>query len=139
MNTKIRSARVTDARAIRKLIRLYPDRLVQDYVPATKFFFVAEACPVRRRSLSNGVGKTIVACCALEIYSKKIAEIRSLSVRPDYQGQGIATALVAACVDRAKKKKIKEVLAITGAVKLFEKSGFSTLQHEKYAMLKMLR
>ncbi len=124
---RIRSARVSDARAIRKLIRLYPDRLVQDYIPATKFFFVAE------------VGKHIVGCCALEIYSKKIAEIRSLSVHSDFQGQGIATALVSACVERANKKKIKEVLAITGAVKLFEKSGFSTLQHEKYAMLKMLR
>lgn len=124
---RIRSARVKDARAIRKLIRLYPDRLVQDYVPATKLFFVAE------------VDKQIVGCCALEIYSKKIAEIRSLSVNSDFQGKGIATALVAACVERANKKKIKEVLAITGAVKLFEKSGFSTLQHEKYAMLKMLR
>lgn len=123
---RIRSARAGDARAIRKLIRLYPDRLVQDYVPATKFFFVAE------------IDKKIVGCCALEIYSKKIAEIRSLSVHPDYQGQGIATELVAACVSRAEKKRIKEVLAITGAVKLFEKSGFSTLQHEKYAMLKML-
>ncbi len=125
--TKIRSARDLDARAIRKLIRLYPDRLVQDYVPATKFFFVAEA------------DKQIVGCCALEIYSKKIAEIRSVAVHPDHQGQGIATALVAACLERAKKRKIKEILAITGAVKLFEKSGFSTLQHEKYAMLKVLR
>jgi amino-acid N-acetyltransferase len=100
--------------------------LVQDYVPAAKFFFVAE------------VDKQIVGCCALEIYSRKIAEIRSLSVHSDFQGQGIATALVSACVKRAEKKKIKEVLAITGAVKLFEKSGFSTLQHEKYALLKML-
>ncbi len=124
---RIRAARAGDARAIRKLIRLYPDRLVQDYVPATKSFFVAEE------------GKRIVACCALEIYSKKIAEIRSLSVHPDFQRHGIATELVAACTLRAERKRIKEVLAITGAVTLFEKSGFSTLQHEKYAMLKMLR
>ncbi len=123
---RIRSARVSDARAIRKLIRLYPDRLVQDYVPATKFFFVGE------------VDKQIVGCCALEIYSKKIAEIRSLSVHSDFQGQGIATALVAACISRAEKRRVKEVLAITGAVGLFEKSGFSTFQHEKYAMLKVL-
>lgn len=126
MEAKIRSARVEDSRAIRKLIRLYPKHLVQDYVPATRFFFVAE------------VDKSIVGCCALEIYSKKIAEIRSLSVHSDFQGQGIATALVAACLKRARKKKIKEVLAITGAVNLFEKAGFSTHQHEKYAMLKFL-
>ena len=39
----------------------------------------------------------IVGCAALEIYSKKLCEIRSLAVDPSAQGLGIGKQLVAAC------------------------------------------
>ncbi|MBZ0278349.1 MAG: GNAT family N-acetyltransferase, partial [Anaerolineae bacterium] len=45
----------------------------------------------------------IVGCAALEIYSKKLAEVRSLAVSPKVQGMGIGKRLVQVCVDRAKE------------------------------------
>lgn len=83
-------------------------------------------------------GDMIIACCALEIYSQRLAEIRSLAVAPEYQGRGIGKQLVAACLNEAKEKNIYEVLTITGSSALFEKQGFATFNNEKYALLKIL-
>jgi amino-acid N-acetyltransferase len=123
----IRKARESDVPAIKKLVRANPRQLVQSYIPATVCFYVAE---------EEGV---VVGCCALEVYSKKIAEIRTLAIKKVFRRQGIATALIKKCVAEARRKGVKEVLAITGAVKLFEKQGFGTFHQEKYAMLKMLK
>ena len=122
----IRKAAAKDSASVRKLIREFPDKLLQHNLPPLNCFFIA---------IEN---KKIVACCALEIYSKRLAEIRSLSVSESYQGRGIATALITRCLEEAKKRKVYEVLSVTGAVSLFEKSGFSTFNKEKYALLKVL-
>lgn len=66
----------------------------------------------------------VVGCAALEIYNKKMAEVRSLVVNPQYQGKGYGTRLAKACLDEAKKKKIYEVLAVTDRENLFGKLGF---------------
>lgn len=66
----------------------------------------------------------VVGCCALEVYSKKLAEIRSLVVADNYKKQGIGRALVEACLAEAKVKQIFEVLAITDKDAFFEKLGF---------------
>ncbi len=58
-------------------------------------------------------GGKIVACCALDIYSKKLAEIRSLVVASDFQRKGIGTKLIRKCVKKAKRQGIYEVLAVT--------------------------
>ena len=47
---------------------------------------------------SNG---RIVGFAALEVYSAKLAEVRSLVVSPETQGQGVGRRLLAACVDKA--------------------------------------
>lgn len=66
----------------------------------------------------------IVGCCQLDIYSKKLAEIRSLVVSPDYRGRGVATNLINACLEKSREEGIYEVLAVTDKDKLFEKVGF---------------
>ena len=123
----IRKAKKADSIAIRKLIKAFPDKLLQDHLPPLKWFFVCEE------------GKELIACCALEIYSERLAEIRSLAVARDYQGKGYAKALIERCIKEARKKKVYEVLSVTGAVSLFEKNGFRTFNNEKYALLKILR
>ena len=80
----------------------------------------------------------VVGCCALEVYSKRLAEIRSLAVAPEHQGKGIASKLIESCIQEAKEKEIYEVLTITGSSSLFEKQGFGTFNNEKYALLKIL-
>ncbi len=123
---QIRNATVADFSAIKILIAEFPDALMQDHLPQPTDFLVAEA---------DG---RIVGCCALEIYSKRLAEVRSLAVTKSHQGAGIASALVEKCIVRAKEESVYEVLTITGALPFFQKQGFGTFNNEKYAMLKIL-
>lgn len=77
----------------------------------------------------------LVGCAALEVYSPKLAEIRSLAVSPAAQGLGIGRRLVAACVQRAHELRILEVMAITSSDNFFMACGFDyTLPGEKRAL-----
>lgn len=76
----------------------------------------------------------IVACCALEVYNRKLAEIRSLAVSPKHQGRGIASSLVQHCLKQAKKRRIYEVLAITDRENIFRRHGFSEQLHGQKAL-----
>lgn len=75
-------------------------------------FFIAEV---------NG---EVVGCAALEIYSKKLAEIRSLAVSPKVQGMGVGKKLVAACVQLANERGVFEIMAISAAEDFFMSCGF---------------
>jgi amino-acid N-acetyltransferase len=124
---KIRRATKKDWTEIRGLIALYPNQLMQEDIPQPEKFFVAEED-----------GK-IVGCCALDIYSQRIAEVRSLAVLKKFWGQGIGKKLVNACLKKAQAKKIHEVFAITSRASFFERLGFATFQQEKTALFKKLR
>ena len=69
----------------------------------------------------------IVACCSLEIYCKKLSEIRSLFVLPDYRNKGIATELINECIDMAREATVLELLIVTDHIDLFERCGFSEI------------
>lgn len=107
---------------IRDLIRLHPGQLVQRNLPRASSFFVASA------------GEKLVGCCALQIYSKRIAEVRSLSVDPEYQDHGIATKLVECCIERGKARGVRELFAVTSQTSFFSRLGFATFRREKTAM-----
>lgn len=77
----------------------------------------------------------IAGFAALEIYSPKLAEIRSLAVAPIHQGRGIGRRLIDACVSRAKERNVLEVMAITATEEFFERCGFDyTLPGQKKAL-----
>ena len=122
----VRKATEADFPAIEAIIRRFPDTLMQIHLPRPDEFFVAEED-----------GK-IVGCCALEVYSQRLAEVRSLAVLPEHQGNGIASSLIQKCLDEARALKIYEVLTITGATSLFEKQGFGAFNNEKFALFKIL-
>jgi len=82
----------------------------------------------------------IVGFAALEVYSPKLAEIRSLAVDPQHQGHGIGKALVEACIHRARAMDVFEVMAVTSADGFFQKCGFDfTLPGEKKALFLQTR
>lgn len=82
----------------------------------------------------------IVGCAALEIYSKKLCEIRSLAVAPSARGLGIGKALVAACVELAMQRGIYEIMAISVAEDFFKSCGFDfTLPNLKKAFFLQTR
>lgn len=82
----------------------------------------------------------IVGFAALEIYSRKLAEIRSLCVAPDLQGLGIGKRLTQACVILAQERRIFEIMVITSSDDFFRGCGFDfTLPGEKKALFMQTR
>ena len=118
----VRPAVAQDMPRIRGLIREYPKRLVQKDLPRTPSFFVAE------------MKGRVVGCCALQIYSRRLGEVRSLAVHPEFRGRGIGRKLVAACQARARERGVKEILAVTSEVMFFECCGFRTFFGERIAL-----
>ena len=107
--------------------RLLP-RTHDELTDLTRHGFVAEV---------NG---RFVGFAALEIYSVKLAELRSLAVSSEYQGRGIGKALVQACVERAQQHNVFEVMAITSSEEFFQRCGFDfTLPGEKKALFLQTR
>ena len=82
----------------------------------------------------------ILGFAALEIYSTKLAELRSLAVSPEFQGLGVGKALVNACIERARQHNVFEVMAITSSEEFFQRCGFDfTLPGEKKALFLQTR
>ncbi|MFO7322083.1 MAG: GNAT family N-acetyltransferase [Chloroflexota bacterium] len=128
-NVTVRPATPEDIPASAELIRLYVEqgkllpRTLEEFDELLPTMFVAE------------LDGRVVGCAALEIYSRKLAEIRSLAVAPDVQGLGVGKQLVQACVNLAREKNVLEVMAITSSDAFFMACGFNyTLPGEKKAL-----
>jgi len=128
-NVTVRPATPEDIPASAELIRLYVEqgkllpRTLEEFDELLPTMFVAE------------LDGRVVGCAALEIYSRKLAEIRSLAVAPDAQGLGVGKQLVQACVNLAREKNVLEVMAITSSDAFFMACGFNyTLPGEKKAL-----
>ena len=77
----------------------------------------------------------IVGFAALEIYSRKLGEIRSLAVNEEFRRHGIGGQLVEMCLKRAREHSLLEVMAITSSDRFFIEHGFDfTLPGEKKAL-----
>ena len=131
----IRAGRAEDVPGIILLIQSYVDegkllaRTLNEIDELLPNFFVAV----------TGDGE-IIGCAALEIYSPKLAEIRSLAVSREAQGLGVGRRLVNACVERARLRKVLEVMAITSSDSFFQSCGFDyTLPGEKRALFVQTR
>lgn len=130
----VRPARGADIRPLAELIapfveqrKLLP-RTIDELALLLPNYFVAE------------FEGRIVGCAALEIYSSKLAELRSLVVSPEFQGLGVGRQLVKACVNRAREERILEVMAITSSEEFFRSCGFDfTLPGEKKALFLQTR
>lgn len=83
----------------------------------------------------DDINEGVIACCGLTIYSKKLAEIRSLAVQKEFQKREIGSTLIKECLKLAKKNEIYEVLAVTDKVALFNKLGFNKWLGNQYPMI----
>ena len=124
----IRSATISDAKAVNALINSYAERdrmlfrSLADIYENLQTFIVAE--------LEN----TIVGCCALEVIWSDLAEIKSLAVDEAYKGKGIGNRLVAAAAEQAAKLGVPKVFALTLEPVFFEKAGFEIVEKETLPM-----
>lgn len=79
--------------------------------------------------------RKVVGFAAVEIYSRKLAEIQCLAVHPEFQRMGIGRRLVTACVRRAKEMKVLELMAISASDAFLKECGFDySLPKQKRAL-----
>ena len=125
----IREAKVTDVAPLQQFLRPFVaakhilPRSDEDLAVLIRHGFVA----VREAE--------IVGFAAIEIYSRKLAEVQSLAVATEWQRQGLGLALVQHCVDRATSEGVLELMAITASENLFRSAGFDySLPNQKRAL-----
>ena len=72
----------------------------------------------------------LVGTAALHIYGSNIAEIRSLVVKPDYQGKRIGHVLVEGCEKMAAQLHVAKVFALTYVEHFFVSMGYAVVPKE---------
>jgi len=118
LNT-VEKARISDATQMHKLINYFADkgemlaRSLSEIYENIRDYFVAKQ------------GERVIACAALHVNWSDLAEIKSVAVAEDSQGQGIGDQLVEACLREAKELGIPTVFCLTYKPAFFEKLGFS--------------
>lgn len=122
----IRGARPSDIEALTELIEPFVEQ--GKLLPRT-FDELEELLP--NCFVAEREDGQVVGCAALEIYSKKLAEVRSLAVAPWVQGMGIGKLLVQACVELAAERNVLEVMAITSSEEFFKSCGFDFMLPQK--------
>jgi amino-acid N-acetyltransferase len=83
-------------------------------------------------------GRSLIGVSALAISWEDLAEIRSLAVSEDHQGQGLGSRLVETCLEEARVLGLKRVFVLSYVPDFFIKMGFkevdkSVLPHKIWA------
>ena len=124
----IRSAKISDVKAINALISSYAERdrmlfrSMADIYENLQAFTVAEA---------DG---SVVGCCVLEVIWSNLAEIKSLAVDQTKKEKGIGRMLVTAAIEQAVRLGVPKVFALTLEPDFFEKLGFEKVEKETLPM-----
>ncbi len=80
---------------------------------------------------------TVVAISSLRLYYPFLAEIRTIAVKNEYQGQGIAKRLIEYEIEEAKRLAVKKVFALTFQLKFFESVGFKLIDKKQLPQKKI--
>lgn len=100
----------------------------------------AEVVELTRHGFIAQVEGRPVGFAAVEVYSRKLAEVQCLAVRSEYQGRGIGHELVARCVNRARELGVVEVMAISSSEAFLKSCGFDyALPDQKRALFYQLQ
>ena len=122
MTVRIRPARTSDVRAIRRLVDLYSARrILLSKATVTLYedvpdFLVAE------------LHGQVVGCGALHVIWEDLGELRTLAVDPDQVGQGIGRILIDSLLDRARALGVARVFCLTFEARFFAGSGFVEIE-----------
>ena len=121
--TRTRKAILPDAVAIHSLIAAYARE--GTLLPRT----LSEICEnVRDFTVVERRGQ-IVGCGALHLYGPHLAEVRSIAVAKEAQGQGAGSKLMDALMQEAQDHRVSQVCLFTRAPIFFGKLGFIEVPH----------
>jgi len=90
---------------------------------------IAELCEnVRDFTVAEKHGE-IIGCGALHLYGGHLAEVRSIVVARNAQGQGAGRKLVAALLSESRQHKVAQVCLFTRSPRYFGRLGFVEVPH----------
>lgn len=118
----IRPARLEDVGSIHRLLKRYSDRDILLPRPEGDIFH-----SLREFKVVEWNGK-IIACCALQIFTRDLGEVRSLAVAPEHAGLGFGRRLVGVIEQEARQIGLSKLMALTYEVRFFSKSGFEVVE-----------
>jgi amino-acid N-acetyltransferase len=126
---QIQSSQPSDLDSILRLIEPYVEQ--QLLIPRT----AREVSDLMEHGFIAVDGSEIIGFAAIEIYSRKLAEIQCLAVSSQAHREGIGKQLISACLDKAKEHQVLEVMAISSSGNFLEKCGFDySLPGQKRAL-----
>ncbi len=88
------------------------------------------ATNIRSYTVAKVDGK-IIGFCALHIFSKKLAEIRSIIINKNFRGRHIGQNLIQKMIFEGKKLKVEEIFALTYERDFFQKMDFTEIDKTK--------
>ena len=116
---KVEKAKIGDAQQIHKMVNSFADKgemlaraLSEIYENLRDFFVIRDS------------SDQVIACVTLHIIWSDMAEIRSLAVTEDRQGQRLGSMLVRACLKEAEELGIPMVFCMTYKPIFFERHDF---------------
>ncbi len=120
---RVRKATVPDAPAIHALVAGYAREGL--LLPRT----MGEICEnVRDFTVVEKKGQ-IIGCGALHLYGQHLAEVRSIAVAREAQGQGAGRKLIEGLLKEANQHKIAQVCLFTRSPRYFGQLGFVEVPH----------
>jgi amino-acid N-acetyltransferase len=120
----LRSAKITDAKAIYKLIEYYANkremlhRSLNAIFESIQEFIVIE------------INSIVIGCGALHISWEDLAEIRSLAIVEKCQKMGFGKRLVSKLQDKANALDIKKIFTLTFKPNFFMRLGYNIIEKE---------
>ena len=117
----IRKATIKDVESCHEILSYYaaegvllPRSLSELYIRLRDYFVLED----------DDHGQMIKGLCGLGICWEDLAEIKSLAVSVDMQGQGLGSKLIQGCLIEAADFGLKRVFTLTYAPDFFIKQGF---------------
>jgi amino-acid N-acetyltransferase len=121
----IRQAKVTDVEKIALLIKGHADQ--GRMLPRSRY---KVASRIQGFVVVEDERQEIVGCGALVILWEDLAEIQSLVVALDKQGQGYGKEIVSTLIAKAAALGIPKILALTYQIEFFSKMGFAVIEKD---------
>jgi amino-acid N-acetyltransferase len=121
MSFRVRSARTSDVRAIRRIVAPLTAERVLVAKEAVAYY---EALPELVVAEDDG---EVVGCGALHVMWEDLAEVRTLAVVPPMRGRGVGHALLDTLLHRARTLGVQRVFTLTFEVEFFARHGFEVV------------
>lgn len=121
----LRKARIEDIKPIQGLINFFAGqdlmlpRSLNELYENLRDFWVFEE------------NRKLAGCCALHVSWEDLAEIKSLAVKKERQGESIGTQLVEVCIKEAKNLGAKKIFVLTYKPDFFRKFGFKRIKNSR--------